>query len=435
MNEANVIFTVFVLVILIFMIGFFSSSETAYLSLPKIRLRRMISEKKPNSKNVAALKENMDRLLSTVLIGTNFLNSLASALTTALAVKIVGQGGVGIATLVIAFFVTIFGQIIPKTIATIHTEKVASMFSVPLLTIEKIFFPVIWIFERISHLAVLLIEKFIKPSKTIITEEELKTLIDVGENEGTIEKDESQMLSKIIKFNNLEVSDIMKHRSMVSMVCCDATYEEVEKEFLDSGFSTLAVYENSRENVVGVINYKKILTSDKNSECEKGYAKKIMSSVSFVPATMSVLELLNKFRSSRYKFAVVLNEMSDTMGIVTMEDIIRVVFDRMTDENSLDKIPAEQKIRVISPTEFIVQGNLKLDSLNELIHLGLESEDFLTLGGWLLEQFGSLPSVGEVAVRNGVIYTAEDVSKRRIVTVRIKLKTEPETKKNFNVSE
>ncbi|MBP5602560.1 MAG: HlyC/CorC family transporter [Treponema sp.] len=410
-----------VIFILILFVGFFTSSETAYISLSKIKLRRMQEEGKKKAKVVAKLKDNMPRLLTTVLIGTNFLNALISALATALVVKIAGGGGVGLPTLLTAFVITTFGQIIPKTIAGRYPEKMSMFSSVPLFVLEKLFFPIVFLFERLSHGAVWLVEKIIKPREHLITEEELKTLIDVGEKEGTIEKNESRMLNKIITFNDLSATDIMKHRSFVCMVNVNASYDEVVKEFLDSGFSTLTVYKGEPENVVGIINYKKVLYGNEQLDNGEGYAGRIMDDVLFVPGTFSALELLQKLRDDENRFAVVLNEQGQTAGIVTIEDIIRVVFGRMTDENSYDNIPPEDKIQLVSSNTFIVPGDLKLDEVNSILHLNLESEEMNTFGGWVLEQIGYLPSAGMVLVKNKVLYTVEEVNQRRITSVRIRI--------------
>ena len=415
------IISISVIVVLIFFVGFFTSSETAYISLTKIKLRTLLEERKKNAKVVSKLKDNMPRLLTTVLIGTNFLNSLISALTTALVIKIAGGGGVGLPTLLTAFIITTFGQIIPKTIAGRFPEKKCLSSAVPLFVLEKLFFPVVFLFERLSHSAVWLVEKIIKPREHLITEEELKTLIDVGEKEGTIETNESLMLNKIIKFNDLSATDIMKHRSFVSMVNVNATYDEVVNEFLESGFSTLTVYKGSPENVVGLIHYKKVLYGNETEDNGEGYAGKMMDDVLFVPGTFSALELLQKLREDENKFAVVLDEQGQTAGIVTIEYIIRVVFGRMTDENSYDNIPAEDKIQLVTANTFIVPGDLKLDEVNSILHLNLESEEMNTLGGWVLEQFGSLPTAGMVVVKNKVLFTVEDVAQRRITSVRIRI--------------
>ena len=410
-----------VIIILILFVGFFTSSETAYISLNKVKLRHIQDERKRGSSTVTKLKANMPRLLTTVLIGTNFLNALISALATALVVKIWGGGGVGIPTLITAFIITTFGQIIPKTIAGRNPEKKCLSSAVPLYTLEKIFFPVVFLFERLSHGVVWIVEKIIKPREHLITEEELKTLIDVGEKEGTIEKNESRMLNKIIKFNDLSATDIMKHRSFVSMVSIDADYETVVNEFLASGFSNLTVYKDTPENVAGVIHYKKVLYGNEQVDAGPGYAGRVMDEVLFVPGSFSALELLQRLREEENKFAVVLNEQGQTAGIVTIEDIIRVVFGRMTDENSRDNIPAEEKIQLVSANTFVVPGDLKLDEVNAILHLNLQSEEMNTLGGWVLEQIGYLPTAGMVLVKERILFTVEEVSQRRITSVRIKI--------------
>ena len=416
----NSIFTFVILIILIILVGFFTSSETAYLSLPKLKVRSMVEERKPYAKIVYKLKSNMDKLLTTVLIGTNFLNSLASAIATALAIEFLGAKGSAIAPFATAFFITVFGQIMPKTVASLYPENMASFSSVPLSILEKIFFPIIWLFERLSHCVVFFAEKFIKNDGSIVTEEELKTLIDVGSNEGTIEKDESELLNKIIKFNNLSINDVMKHRSVVSMISVDATYKEVEQEFLKSGFSTLTVYSGYKENVVGVLNYKKLLFDSHNDDLQEGYAKRKMSQVMFVPGTLSLFEVLQKFRQDEHKFAVVLDEQGQTQGIITIEDIMKLVFKNMTDENSYDDKPAEDKIEPISYNTFIVQGDMKIEDVNEILGLKLESEEMNTVGGWLLEQFGYLPSEQNVFVKDNNVFTVEEVFQRRIKKIKIK---------------
>lgn len=414
--------TILLLIFLLLCVSFFTSSETAYLSLPKLKLRSMIEEDKKNAKTVAKLKSNMDRLLTTVLIGTNFLNSLASAIATALAISILGNKGSAIAPFVTAFFITTFGQIVPKTAAGLYPEKFTTFSSIPLSIIERILFPIVWLFERLSHLVVGIVEKIIKPTDAIVTEEELKTLIDVGSQEGTIEKEENFLLNKIIKFNNLQVEDVMKHRSFVSMIDANATYDEVLQEFLTSGFSTITVYKNNRENVVGVINYKKILYGTDKSQQNRGegFAEKVMNDVMFVPATLSVLELLQKFRKEEYKFAVVLDEHGQTDGIITMEDITNVVFGRMTDDFTTQNVAPEDKIKLISHDTFVVPGDMKIDDVNEILGLNVESEEMNTIAGWLLEQFGYLPQAGNVLIHEKRIFTVEEVEQRRITSVKIK---------------
>ncbi|MDE5898081.1 MAG: hemolysin family protein [Treponemataceae bacterium] len=416
--------TVAALVLIIFAVAFFAGSETAYLSISRIKMRRLVQERRRNASLAAKLHGRMDELLTVVLIGTNFMNSLASALATALAISVVGTGGVGIATAVITFFATTFGQIVPKTVAGVYPNEVACRNAFALAALEKCLFPVVWLFSRISRFASAVAERFWKADAALVTEEELKALIEIGETEGTLEAGERAMLSKIFKFNDLDVHDIMEHRTMIRGVPADAGRRQVVELFRETGLSKLPVFGagGGSEAIVGVIYYKAVLTtSEKSAAGGAGYASAVMDDVLFVPETFTALELLQRFRKEKTDFAVALDEQGCTAGIATMDDILRVVFGRMTDESASD-VPPESRIRLLSQNECIVPGDMKIDDVNDILKLGIESEEFTTLGGWLLEQFGRLPSAGEMLVWNHVLFTVEDQAQRRILSVRIMLR-------------
>lgn len=427
MNNLKSVLILIVLVVIFRIIAFFAGSETAYLSLSKIKMRQILHDGKKNANAASKLKENIDELLTLILIGTNLMNTLASALATSLAVQLTGSSGVGIATGLITFFSTIFGQIVPKTAASVRVEKTVLKNALPLAVLEKVFFPVVWIFSLISKSIANLAGKIWKFDNTLVTEEELVTLFDVGTKEGTLDSDESQMLSKIFKFNDLNVHDLMKHRSFVQSVSLEATKQEVVKKFNETGLKVIAVYKDTTENIVGVIHYKSVLLNENGIEAEtenknaggKNYALSIMNGVMFVPETMSALELLSEFKKQRTEFAVALNEQGSLSGVVTMDDILRVVFGRITDERN--DVSPESRIKLVGAGEFLVPGELLLDDVNDFFKLGLKSEEFSTLGGWLLEQFGYLPQAGEKITWKNAAFTVEEQFKRRIVSVRIKL--------------
>ena len=419
MNNLKTYVVLLVLVLIVRLVAFFAGSETAFLSVSKIKMRQLVSEKKKNALTAAKLKKNIDELLTVILIGTNLMNTLASALATALALEIAGKGGVGIATAAITFFVTTFGQIVPKTAASINPEKTMLKSALPLYILEKAFYPVVWSFSLVSKGTARLAGKIWKTNDELVTEEELMTLFEVGTKEGTLEQDESVMLNKIFKFNDLSVHDIMKHRSFVQSVYLGATKEEVVQKFNDTGLKMLAVYEKSPESIVGVIHYKSVLLSGSEISSGVGYAAAVMNGVMFVPETFTALELLSAFKKRRTEFAVALNEQGSLSGVVTMDDILRVVFGRITEEKN-DKVSPESRIKLIGPGEFIVPGELLLDDMNEFFKLGLESEDFMTLGGWLMEKIGYLPGPGEIYKWKNVLFVVEDQSQRRIVTVRMR---------------
>ncbi len=420
MSPLKILFILIALVILVSLVAFFSSSETAFLSLQKVKIRRMIQERKPRAKLVASLKEDMDNVLTTVLIGTNFVNSLASALSTVLAVEIAGDGAVGLSTLIISFVITVFGQIVPKTLAGIDPEKTATNTAVSIFTLKKVFYPVVWLFTQISHFAVFVTEKLMKPVSQEITQEEIETLIQMGEREGTLETRESQMLKRISRFSDISVNEILHHRSLVAMVEENAGFDDVLDVFLSSGYSNIVVYKETVEDVVGVINYQDVLfTSREKTDCESSYAKRMMKPVIFVPGTFDLSELLDRFYKEDKSFAVVLDEAGGMTGVVTMTDLMKNVFGRMSDDFAHEEIPAENRIKVISSKEFILPGDLTIEDVNNLLHLNLESDYYNTLGGWLLEQFGILPNTGQVLIHKKNLFIVDEQVNRRITSVKI----------------
>ncbi len=419
----SIIFLPIVLVLLICLSAFFSSSETAFLSITRLRLRQMQKENPQRTKKVALLKSNMDNLLTTILIGNNFVNNLASSLATALAISLVGQNGTGIATLVMTILILIFGEILPKTIASYKPEKIAIKVASCLLFLQKILHPLVWLFSKITKSINKAINMIWKSNDSIITEEELKTLIDVGDKEGTLEKGEKEMLYKIFEFSDLRVRDIQRHRSHVMAVSENATYKETLQMISDSGYSRLPVFKDDIDSVVGLIHYKDVLFY---TGLEKDFSiTDILRPVLFVPETLSALDLLYQFKAEKRNLAIVVNEHGSHSGMVTMDDILRAVFGRITDEYNTKTLPAEERIKAISPTEFIFPGDLLLSDINAIFHLQLQSEEFDTIGGWLLEQFGYLPATTEMLKKGTLLFTIEEQVNRRIQSIRLQFTKQP----------
>ncbi|MBQ0039189.1 MAG: HlyC/CorC family transporter, partial [Treponema sp.] len=264
-------------------------------------------------------------------------------------------------------------------------------------------------------------KKIFKTKSVLVTEEELKTLIEVGETEGTLERDERKMLERLFEFSDLNVHSIMRHRSLVKYISTESSLDEVIALFQTSGYSRIPVYENDVENIVGVLHFKSVLFASPLITQSHDFIKICMQPASFVPETMSAIDLLKKFKKERINFAVAVNEYGGMAGIVTLDDILREVFGRITDEHGSVEASPENRITVAGTNEFIVPGDMKLDDLNDVLNINISSDTFDTLGGWLLEQFDELPPVGSVHKKSGVLYIVEDQSQRRIQTVRIKL--------------
>ena len=401
--------------------AFFSMTETAFTSLSRIKVRQLQKEKARHADLIAKLRSNLDELIATVLIGTNFVNTFNSAVTTAFAVKVLGAEYVSAATAVILFLVIIFVEIVPKTFAAINTETAVKNTAIPVYLIKAVLYPVVKTFCLFTRFIDFAEKKIFKSKRVLVTEDELKTLIEVGEKEGTLEQSERKMLERLFEFSDLSVHSIMRHRSLVKYISTESSLDEVIAIFQTTGYSRIPVYENDVENIVGVLHFKSVLFASPLITASKDFIKICMAEPAFVPETMSAIDLLKKFKKEKINFAVAVNEYGGMAGIVTLDDILSEVFGRITDEHGTVEVSPEDKITVIGTNEFIVPGDMKLDDLNDVLNINLSSETFDTLGGWLLEQFDELPPVGKTHKKNGVLYIVEDQSQRRIQTVRIKL--------------
>lgn len=423
----TIVITAIFLILLVGASAFFSSSETALLSISKIHLRQMLKDKLPGSKRVASLKSDMDRLLTTILIGNNFVNNLASSAATALAVSLFGQGGVGAATVVMTVVIILFGEVLPKTLATLSPDSMSCRAALPLQILQKVMFPIVWIFALLTRGVGTLVDKLWKSDTPLVTEEELKTLIALGNAEGTLENDEKDMLYKIFEFTDLRVKDITRHRSFVQGIPSDASHREAVAYFNKCGYSRIPVYDSvqgqdgDKDAYIGVLHYKTLLFFQGDRE-EKNFARQNMRNLMYVPETKSAVSLLHTFKADKINFAAVVDEHGTTSGVVTLDDILNAVMGRMTDEYSREVSP-EKRIKILSATDFLLPGDLKLTDVNAIFSLHCESEDFDTLGGWLLEQIGYLPSTGEVYRQGNHVFVVEDQAQRRIKTVRLREKS------------
>ncbi len=415
----SVPFMIVSLVLLIGLSAFFSSSETAFLCIPKIRLRQMQKEKKPKAKLIAKLKNRTDILLTVILIGNNFVNSLASSLATALAISILGNSGTGIATLSMTIIIIMFGEILPKTIATYRSEEVAAHFATPLSILEKVLFPLVFIFSKFTYLVKLISQGFASAQSKQITEDELKTLFDLGGQEGILESSEKDMLHKVFEFSDLRAHDIEKSRTLVKMIDANANYDQALEIISESGYSRLPVYEDNKETIVGILHFKDLLFY--NGTKEDFSVKKVAKKPLFIPETKDALSMLHVFKAEKQTFAIIIDEHGSFSGIITMDNLVKAVFGRITDGFDKKVRPAEDRITILSSTEFIIPGDIEIDEVNKIFKMHLASEDSDTFGGWLLETFDYLPEDGESIKKENIIYTVQSQKNRRIQSIKMKV--------------
>lgn len=405
---------IILLVILLVMSGFFSMSETALMALSKIRIRHMVDEGVKGAKLVEKLTEDPSRLLGAILIGNNIVNIGASALATSIAVKTIGESGVGLVTVIMTILVLIFGEITPKSIAKQNSEKVALRVSKIINIVVKVFRPFIFIFTAISSLFIRLLGGDPKATEPFITEEELKTMVGVSEEEGVLEDVEKEMIFNVFEFADAQVKDVMVQRVDVVAVDMNATYDEVIDIIKTEQFSRIPVYNQTIDDVIGILNVKDLIIAFESKENFK--VSDYMREPYYTYEFKKITELFNEMKNTRNHMAVVLDEYGGNVGIVTIEDLIEEVVGEIEDEYD-DEV--DDEIIVVKEDEYIVDGSARLDHIAELIGVTMESEEFDSVGGLVIGELGRFPEQNEEVEMNNIKFIVEEIDKNRIKKVRI----------------
>ncbi len=386
------------LVILVCGSAFFSASETALMSISKIRLRNMVEENVKNADLILKLLENPDRLLSSILVGNNLVNNGASALTTALAIQMFhgnSGNGAGIATIIITVIILIFGEITPKTIAAQKAEKVA-------LVVVR----VIAVCVLVRLLGCVPGEK-----APLITQAELKTIVNVSHEEGVLESDERTMINNVFDFGDSKAKDVMTPRTDMLAVSKEVTYEEFSELIRQEGFSRMPVYGEDLDDIIGILYVKDVFFA----EPEDFSAEKYMREPYFTFESKPVAELLAEMKKNRLAVAVVLDEYGGTSGLVTMEDILEEIVGEIEDEYDNE----EEGIQMIQENEFVVDGSTRLEDFNEMVGCRLESDEVDTIAGYVLLVLGNFPHGGEEIEADGLRIIVEEMEKNRVEKLRV----------------
>ena len=411
--DPNYTWQIISLVILIVLSSFFSMSETALMSLSKIRLRHMVESGVPGAELVEKLTEDPNRLLGTILIGNNVVNIGASAMATVLATNIFGNGGVGIATGIMTILVLIFGEITPKSIAKQKSEAVALKVARPIEFLVIIFKPLVYIFTAISSMFIRILGGDPSEAKSFITHEELKTMVGVSEQEGVLENDEKEMIFNVFEFADLQVKDVMVQRVDIVSVDKEASYDEVMDVIKNERFSRIPVYNQTIDNIIGVLNIKDLATIE-NLRADFNVSKYIREPF-YTFEFKKIVELFKEMKKTRNHIAVVLDEYGGTVGLVTIEDLVEEIVGEIEDEYDEEKNPVE----VITENEYLVEGSLRLHDISDLIGINIDSEEFDSVGGLMIEDLGRMPEEQEEVIVNNIRFIAEEIEKNRIKKVRM----------------
>jgi putative hemolysin len=409
-------YQIIILLILLALSAFFSSNETALMSVNKIRLRSLADEGNKRAAMALDILENQTpKLLSAILIGNNIVNISASSLATTLAYSFGGYM-VSIVTVILTVLILIFGEITPKNYATINAERLTLRYIPVFKFLMTIMTPVIFIINLFSRGVMRLMRVDPDAASKAMTEEELRTIVDVSHEDGVIESDEKEMIYNVFDLGDATAKDIMVPRVHVTFADVESTYDELIEIFREDKFTRLPVYKDSQNNIVGIINMKDLLLYDKNEEF---VIDRFLRKPHFTYETKSISDLLVEMKDSTFNIAIVLDEYGDMAGLITLEDILEEIVGEIHDEYDEKE---DELVQKISDREYIIEGSMHLDDVNDHLNTELDSEDYDSLGGFIIEHLDRLPVAGdEVVTDDGIRLVVEKLDKNRIEKVHVYL--------------
>lgn len=393
--------------------AFFSSSETAMMAVNKIRVRNLADAGLSSAVILVKVLDNQSKMLSAILIGNNIVNISASSLMTVVVTDAFGSAYIGAATGVLTLLVLIFGEITPKTSATLYSESMALKFAKPIYLLMQVLTPVIFIVDKLSLgvLRLLHIDPNKKPEA--ITEEELRTIVEVSHEEGVIESDEKKMIYNVFDFGDSVARDIMVPRIDMTFIDVNSTLEEVMEVFRQEKYTRYPVFEETTDNVIGIVNIKDLILQEQDKKFAlRDYLREPMYTYEF----KKTAELMVELRKTLNNIAIVLDEYGATAGLITMEDMLEEIVGEIRDEYDEDE---EDLVKKLNAKEFAVDAAMKLDDLNDQIGFHLESEDYDSIGGFVIGLLDHLPEEGEEVVYENLRLVVEKVDRNRIEIIHI----------------
>ena len=403
-------------IILLCLSAFFSSSETALTTVNQIRMRTLADNGDKRAARVLRVTGNPGKMLSAILIGNNIVNLSASSISTSLAIHLFGNTGAGIATGILTFLILIFGEVTPKTMATIKADSMSLTAAAPIGFLMKILTPVIFIINKLSLGLMFLLHVNIKDAQKKMTEEELRTIVDVSQENGVIEHEERDMIHNLFDFGDAEAKEIMVPRIDMTFVQADATYQEEHDIFRQDMFTRLPVYEDSTDNVIGIINMKDFLLQNDTPEFS---VRNLLREPYFTYEHKNTADLFLEMRKSSISLAIVLDEYGVTAGLITLEDLLEEIVGEIRDEYDADE---EDDITRISDREFYVLGSANLNDVSEALSLHFTSDDYDTIGGYCLGLLDHLPEKNEIILTdNNILIRIDRMEKNRIERIYIRL--------------
>ncbi|MGN0513598.1 MAG: HlyC/CorC family transporter [Lachnospiraceae bacterium] len=404
-----------ILIILLILSAFFSSAETALTTVNKIRLRSMMEEGNKRAGTVIKITDNSGKMLSAILIGNNIVNLTASSLSTTLTQTLFGNQYIAYATGILTLVVLIFGEITPKTISTLYAEKISLAYAPVISFFMWILTPFIWIINNLSLIVLKIIHVNPNNKAAAITENELRTIVEVSHEEGVIETEEKKMITNVFDFGDSQARDVMIPRIDMTFANIDNTYNEIIEIFRAEKYTRLPVYEDTTDNVIGIINVKDLLLYDSHEDFN---VRDILREPYYAYEFKKTSELMEELKKTSNNITIVLDEYGSTVGMITLEDLLEEIVGEIRDEYDEDE---KDPIEKISDNEYIIAGMTKLDDFNELAGTDLSSEEYDSVGGFIIELLDRLPETGDQVILPGLTFTVEKIDKNRIKTIHVLL--------------
>lgn len=414
--DSHSIGLILALIVLVSLSAFFSATETAYMSLNRVRIKNMANDGDRRARRVMKLLDSYDRLLATVLIGNNIVNISSASIATVLFVSFFKNNGATVSTVVMTLVVLIFGEITPKSLAKEAADSFALKVAGPVTVLNTLFFPLSFLLIHLKSA----VSRLIRVEKSGgITEDELLTLVDEAEQDGGIDSGEKELFHNVIEFTDLDAGDILTPRIDVVAIDIEETPAELQKLFEETGFSRIPVYRETIDNIVGVVNEKDF---HRNLRGTENTIESILQPALFIPPSVKISELLKQLQQKKVHIAVVVDEFGGTEGIVTIEDIVEELVGEIWDEH--DTVAAE--IRKIGENTFAVPASTELSEFFE--HFGVEEEtDVSTVNGWVTAHIGKIPAVGDTFDFENLTVTVTATDEQRASEIEVTVHEKPET--------
>lgn len=413
--ETSDIIQLVIVIILLSASAFFSSAETALMTSNKLKMRNLADNGNKRAAKVLKVTENTDKMLSAILIGNNIVNLTASSISTTLTLKIFGSKLVGIATGILTFLILVFGEITPKNVASKNAEKMALIYIGVISFLVTLLTPVIFIVNTVAKFVISIFNKN-GDDNNAVTEEELRAMVEYSHEEGVIENEEKKMIVNVVDFGDTVAGDIMVPRVDMVMVDEKSSYEEILQVFREERYTRIPVYEETPDNVIGILNVKDfLLIEDKENFVMKELLREPLYTYEYKKTSALMMDM----RKTGANIVIVLDEYGITAGLITLEDMLEEIVGEIRDEFDADE---DEGITKVSDLEYLIDGSTNLDDINDRIGLSLSSEEYESIGGLIMEKLGRLPVEGEIINFDNIVLTVKKMDHARIEKVYLKLK-------------